>query len=1431
MNGSVSCLTPERLRQLSADELSPPELEELEEHVTHCESCRCALEAASAEPDWRQEVRDALTDVSVPEGWSRLADSTDDGSHDACAVEPFLKLLGPTDDPHMLGRIGTYEIVGILGRGGMGVVFKGFDSALNRYVSIKMLLPHLATSGGARKRFAREAQAAAAVVHDHVMAIHSVAEWQGVPYLVMPYGRGISLQKRLSDKGPLEVREILRIGMQTAAGLAAAHAQGLVHRDVKPANILLDDGVERVTLTDFGLARAVDDASLTRIGVLAGTPQYMSPEQARGNAIDARSDLFSLGSVLYAMCTGRSPFRADSSYGVLRLITDDEPTPIREINPEIPDWLCAIVGRLMAKRPEERFSTASEVAELLEGCLAHVQQPTAVALPSSVARPTGKSVFGQRQMEKFITGVLVMVATLALGFVAMLAWQETAPPDIAGVWTGEGWGAVVLEAKQPGKYEGSYKDADHAKSGAMQLKWSRAERRFNGTWEDADKRSGKMSLRLVDDEIRGAWTTGKSFPKESGTARLADLLWKRSSDNVSETRGGQPIIDRRQETNKASMANGDTSVLGGSRSENDTVSGVPGLRDITYLGNPFRSHRTTTTTSTGPKLVRRFQTNAQAELIAYSEDGKLIAIAHGGSILPVMNDWKRGPEILDAETGKTIVALQLTTKDEYELLAAAQGIPIFKVDAIAFSPAGSVVAVGTSAGQVKLFNARTGELLRSLDDEPAKVGAPENLKSFQRAMGDVTSLAFSPDGNWLAVCGRSFAEVARDGGGLSTEGFTVTDSGQLKVWEVKTGKLKHDLMQRDANVVAFSPDGNLLASAGTWHDGLEQHTGVSLWNPNTGARIRTISHDANGGTHAVAFSPNGKFVVIGSLIYDKHKEPPTNSTTSVSLVHVATSEVVWQQTIPGWANPKAFSPDGSSVVVLCGRESIRFLETETGRIQLEIRSTDTPHERWFDFAITPRGPTLAISAEVERSLNGSIELWDIAGRDIAASSSAVSGAPSAPVATDGKPRFVADLEFIVDKELRYRTKADPEWRSVLLAGVSNLLSDGQTVAIHANADVPYEWIKEIINMTSQRKDMTVTVVPLIPDGTESVLPLLGATTGGPRRIPGIGSATELRMPSGTYYFFIPIPITAFGDTRPKPADQPRVSSDGGAIIEDPTPIERGGDELSTSYQEFAAKLGAMNSSIAEASEDLKLAEEKVKNGLEPSEVVTKARRQVEAAIRNRKAIQDEYAAVLLDLDLQIESARAEFEAARGYFANQTVLQSQGAGSQKEFNDSQLRVTQTKIKLDRLKVRQDLYKKAGEGLATDDPLKPSRNPFARAPASAGPLDVESTAKLIWETLGVKFGAPVDAKRAPPKYRGGLPIVEISENGAAAKAGFRKQDILVGLDVFETRSLDNVAFVLRNPATQLKISNSQSIRAYLARNGETLLANLLLESKSQ
>lgn len=360
---------------------------EVARHLETCTHCQSRLAGLAADAEQWDETRHWLStgDVNDPvyaeslearERWKRPI-----AWNDAMAKS----LLSAASHPEMLGRIGRYDVERLIGSGGMGVVFKAYDTELNRPVAVKLLAPYLASSGAARSRFAREARAAAAVVDDHVVPIHNVETDDEHPFLVMKYIAGGSLQQRLDRDGPLEVCEVLRIGMQTAKGLAAAHAQGLIHRDVKPSNILLDEGVDRALLTDFGLARATDDASLTRSGFHPGTPHYMSPEQVRGEAIDGRSDLFGLGCVLYALCTGHPPFRSETSYAVLRRITDDTPRPIRETNTAVPEWLEQIVMKLLAKSPDDRFDSAEQVAELLEDCLAHVQQPTTVPLPAPVA--------------------------------------------------------------------------------------------------------------------------------------------------------------------------------------------------------------------------------------------------------------------------------------------------------------------------------------------------------------------------------------------------------------------------------------------------------------------------------------------------------------------------------------------------------------------------------------------------------------------------------------------------------------------------------------------------------------------------------------------------------------------------------------------------------------------------------------------------------------------------------------------------------------------------------------------------------------------------------------------------------------------------------------------------------------------------------------
>jgi eukaryotic-like serine/threonine-protein kinase len=417
----------EQLRRLLDEELPPDLQDALARHLERCPDCRKELESMAAGPDWWSDAQRLLsTIVNLNE-----ATSTDNvlspGGMVSREVGRRLNFLSPSDDPTKLGRLGPYEIEKLIGRGGMGIVLKAFDPVLNRHVAIKVLAPQWVHSAAARHRFAREARAAAAITHEHVIAIYAVDSANETPYLVMPFIDGISLQERIesatgsasvrqdnvgtttgkasgnhisSANGPLKLKEILRIAIQIAAGLSAAHAQGLVHRDIKPANILLENGncpdfpgdcpnfrhenetvplrsgKQRVLITDFGLARAVDDASFTRSCFIAGTPEYMAPEQANGEAIDHRTDLFSLGSVMYALCTGRSPFRRENTMAVLRQICEGEARPIREINSEFPVWLVRIIEKLHAKDPADRYQTAGEVESLLRQWLFHLEQPS-----------------------------------------------------------------------------------------------------------------------------------------------------------------------------------------------------------------------------------------------------------------------------------------------------------------------------------------------------------------------------------------------------------------------------------------------------------------------------------------------------------------------------------------------------------------------------------------------------------------------------------------------------------------------------------------------------------------------------------------------------------------------------------------------------------------------------------------------------------------------------------------------------------------------------------------------------------------------------------------------------------------------------------------------------------------------------------------------
>jgi serine/threonine protein kinase len=386
------------------------------------------------------------------------------GSDGTAGIDDEIPLgfLLPATRPDSLGRIGHYEVLQILGRGGFGIVFRAFDDVLQRVVAVKVLAPQLAATSPARKRFLREARTSAAVRHENVVQVYEVGE-APLPYIAMEFIPGETLQQRLDRIGPIETNEVVRIGRQIADGLAAAHATDLIHRDIKPGNILLESGQQRVKITDFGLARAADDASISQSGIIAGTPMYMAPEQALGQKLDQRADLFSLGSVLYQMASGRPPFRANGTVAVLKRVAEDTPRDIREITPETPQWLCDIIAKLHAKNPDERFQSARELADVLADCEAQLKANSKLKDFSRIPRSKSSHVSGRVEQPRrrkwtaaaavLLLPVLALAVTEFAGVTHLFRQQATPNPNKGGhepeVVTTTGWHGWPADVPQP----------------------------------------------------------------------------------------------------------------------------------------------------------------------------------------------------------------------------------------------------------------------------------------------------------------------------------------------------------------------------------------------------------------------------------------------------------------------------------------------------------------------------------------------------------------------------------------------------------------------------------------------------------------------------------------------------------------------------------------------------------------------------------------------------------------------------------------------------------------------------------------------------------------------------------------------------------------------------------------------------------------------
>lgn len=437
-------LTEAQLKKLLQGDTEFRDSGTVAEHLESCAECRRAMESMAAAPDLWQQAADLSTlphfkDVGQGERSANALEMTQD---------TVLAILDEPSHPDWLGSLGGYDVEREIGRGGMGIVLKAYDRELNRILAIKVMAPWLAQNGTARQRFAREARAAAAVIHPNVVPIYGINSNKGTPYLVMPFIAGPSLQRLIDEHGPLDEKEIIRMALQVSGALAAAHAQGLVHRDIKPANILVESAANRVLVTDFGLARAVDDASATQSGYFVGTPNYMSPEQALGRRVDQRSDLFSLGSVIYFMATGRVPFRADTPISVLNRIAHDEPMDVRGINCDISRDLSRIILALHEKDVEQRMQSAEELHHLLEQYLAYLHQPDILQPPvipggDAERQPEGENPQPARKRSRTVVLGMAAATIMATVGIAMAAGWRPIQVD----WFP--WAATSAQAQAP----------------------------------------------------------------------------------------------------------------------------------------------------------------------------------------------------------------------------------------------------------------------------------------------------------------------------------------------------------------------------------------------------------------------------------------------------------------------------------------------------------------------------------------------------------------------------------------------------------------------------------------------------------------------------------------------------------------------------------------------------------------------------------------------------------------------------------------------------------------------------------------------------------------------------------------------------------------------------------------------------------------------
>jgi WD40 repeat protein len=863
------CPSPDRLRQLLADQLGGAERASLEAHIEGCLACQESLatltdEGGAATPPLPAPVAAPESDAGFVR---RLGEQPPPCQEAASAPEEPPEPIAfpePPTDKGPLGRLDGLHMRKELGRGRFGVVYEAVDE-LDRVVAVKVLKPQLAADPRERTRFEEEARKAAAVRHESIITVHQVghAPGLGLPYLVMEYLEGETLAERLRRAGALPPREAAEVVRQVALGLMAAHARGLMHRDVKPSNILLERGSGRAKITDFGLARDTAAGALaSQSAAVVGTPAYMSPEQiTTPGKVDLRSDLYCLGVVLYEALTAERPFRG-VAHVVLDQVVHDEPRPPRKLNDAVPRDLETITLKCLAKEPGRRYQSAGELAEDLQ----RWQEGRPIQ-----ARPVGRveKVWRWCRRNPGLAGSLAAASLfLVVGsFVSSL---------------------LAVRARDEARRADAEATGARARHYASEMKLASLD------WE-----AGRVGL--VQERLR------EQFP-DPGVPDLRGFEWYYL----------QRLCQLQLRT------------LQGHIGEVQHVAFSPDGKYLASAGGDRTVKLWDVATS---QAIRTLEGHTDTVLrVAFSPDGKHLASASGDRTVKVW-DTATGQHIrtlrghpasvnaiafspdgnLASASDRTVIVWEATTGQQTLIFQGHTGA----VRGLAFSPDGKHLASASQDHTVEVWDAATGNKLLTLRGHTGAVFDVKfspGGKRLASASDDLTVRVWDADtGRQTLALKGHLGHVYRVA--FSPDGRRIASAGQdqtVRVWDAATGQEALVLREHTHRVygVAFSPDGRRIASAG-W-DGT-----VRVWD--AALRQPTLTLQGHAALYGMAFS------------HDARRLASASQDGTVKIWDTTGRDIVTLQGHTGWVRGVAFSPDDHLLVSASEDRTVRIWDGATGR--------------------------------------------------------------------------------------------------------------------------------------------------------------------------------------------------------------------------------------------------------------------------------------------------------------------------------------------------------------------------------------------------------------------------------------------------------------------------------------------------------------------